>query len=100
MAEKIDTVTLDYSLEASGYLLVVGHAHRVGAFADAYNLLGDGNLVFLNDLVVLDDVDGGLRGDEGYAVQLVIFEIAVSYLDDAFAAESFALKVASYGYLV
>ena len=52
MAEKIDAAVLDYCLEAGGDLLMVGHAHGIGAFSDAYHLFRDGNLVFVYHLVV------------------------------------------------
>ena len=81
MAEKIDAAVVHYCLEAGSYLLMVRHAHRIGAFSYADHLLRDGNLVLVDDFVVLDDIYGGLRSDEGYAVQLVVLEIAVSDFD-------------------
>ena len=68
MAEKFDAAFSHYGLEAGGDLLVVGHAHRIGALSDAYNLLGDGDLVLLDHLVVLYYIDGGLGSHESDAV--------------------------------
>lgn len=100
MAEKFDAVLSDYRLELRRDLLMVRHTHRIGASADADDLFRNGDFMLLDDLIILDDIDRCLRGYKGYAVELVILEIAVSDLDDALAAEALAVQVAADGNLV
>ncbi len=77
--------------------LMVGDALRVGAFSHADDLLGELHELFLNDLVVADDVEGDIRSNDSKAVDYLIGKKLVGDFDDAFLAEGFAVEVVADG---
>jgi len=45
------------------WFVAVGYAGRVGTSDDVFNGFGEFDFLFLDDFVVADDVDSGVRGD-------------------------------------
>ena len=86
-----------HGAESGGDALVVGHAHRVGAFGNAHNGFGQLYFLFLDNLVIFDYVHRGVGRGQRNAAKLGIFEKPVGYLDDALAPQGLALQVGAYG---
>ena len=84
VATEFEVFLVD-DVELGGDGLVVGDAAGVHALDEVVDMVGDFGLVFLNDLVVLDDDDAGHRGDEGYLAEFLFGEEFVFDLDDTLA---------------
>ena len=81
-AHQFDGPPRNFGSEGGPHRLVVGDADRVAAFDGADDGLGDGEPLLLHHFEVLDYVDRGVRGDESYVIQFLVFEAAVGYLYD------------------
>lgn len=97
MAQEFDFFGFLDCCEAGGDPLMVGHAHRVGAFCQPHHCLRQSNLLFLHHLVILYHIDGCVGGNERDAAQLLVGKEALGDFDDAFAAERLAFQVGTNG---
>ena len=79
---------------------MVGDALRVTALCDAYHLLRKFKLFLLHHLEIADDIDCGMRSDEGELSKLIILEESSFDLDDSLASLSLAVEVDSDGDLI
>ena len=79
--------------EFGEHRLVVGDALRVDAFDGAFDFRRKFQRLFLYDLIIFDDVDLGVRGEEGHFVHLVLFQEFVGHFDDGLFVQSVAFQV-------
>ena len=77
--------------------LVVGDTLRIGALDDADDLLGVLDVLLLDNLVILDDVERDVGGDDAETTDFLIGEIAVGNLDDSLSTEGDRIEVGTDG---
>ncbi len=93
MAVQFNVAVLFHRFEFCFNILVVGNTNRVHAAGDAGDGFRNGEYAFFNDLEVADDVHGGIGGDQGDPVDLVVLKKAVADFDDGLAAQGLAVQV-------
>ena len=77
--------------------LVVAYALGIVALHDVDELVGQGHAMLLDHLIVLDDVDHGVGGDESDAVERRLGIGDIGNLDDALLAHQGAVEVEANG---
>ena len=71
-------------------VLIVGNAFRIDAFYYVADVFRQFNLLFLNDIKVLDGDYGCCWSNEGNLIEFIVFEEFVGEFDDTFLAIFFA----------
>ena len=79
-----DAERLIHNVEDSGHWLVVGNALRVVALHNAMEFIGSDNGLFLYHLIVMNDAQHHIGCSHRQTGNLIVGEIAVAHLDDAF----------------
>ena len=79
-----NTECLVNNIEDGCHRLIVGDAFRVVALHDAVQFIGGDDCLFLNHLVVMDDTQYDVGSHHRQTGNLIVGEIAVTHLDDAF----------------
>lgn len=74
------------NVEVGLHRFVVGDALRIVTLHDATNLTGCLDGLLLNDLIVADDAEDDVGGNDREARDLVVGEELVGHFDDTFAA--------------
>ena len=95
-AKQRHLIAVFYCGELCLYRLVVGHAFRVLAFRDPYDLSRHDKLLLFHHLEVADDVHCRFRSYQSKLAQLLVLEELVGNLDDAFLSVDLAGKVDAY----
>ena len=80
-------------MEAGRHRLIVADALRIGALHKADQGLRKDHFLLLDNLIVTDDAEGHVRGDDGNLVELLVGEELVGHLDDGLAAHLAALEI-------
>ena len=87
----------DVELGFYGFV-AVAYAGGVGAFDDVFDCFGQFDFLFFYDFVVADDVDCGVRGDEGDFVYFLGVEFSALDFEDVLRPVPFAGHVDGDGY--
>lgn len=96
MAADGNIVTVN-NVEQGVHRFVVGDALVVGAFDDAYDVVGEFDRLFLLDLEVTDYVDVGRRSDQCDTVEDSLREEYIGHLDYALGAEAVGREIVANG---
>lgn len=99
MASQFEVLFIDY-VKLGGNLLKVGDALGVHTLDDVVDMVGNFSLYLVDDIVVVDVDDGGVRSNQSNLVGIFFGEVFVFDLDDAFAAEFLAVEVVANQYFV
>lgn len=91
------TLFLVYDMKESGHRFVVRNAVWIVASDNAPEFIGEANLLFLHNLVVPNDGQRDVGGNNAELVQFRIGEEAVSNLDDTLGSHLVALEVKANG---
>lgn len=84
-------------LHACGNGLMVGDALGIGAFDYAHDLLGILDVLFLHNLVILDDVERHVGRNDRETANLFVGHPAIGHFDDAFLTERLGFEVRADG---
>lgn len=91
------TLFLVCDMKEGGHRFVVRNAVRIVASDYATKFIGEANLLFLHDLIVPNDGQRDVGGNNAELVQFRIGEEAVSNLDDTLGSHLVALEVKANG---
>ena len=96
VATERGVLTVD-DVEAGSHRLVVGDALGVVALDDVDEVVRQGDVEFLDHLIVSDDVDHDIWCDDSDAVECLLGEDKVCDLDDTLLAHAVAVEVVADG---
>ena len=87
------------NMEISGYFLIVGNAFGVETFYNPNYLVRYFHHTFFHHLVILDDIQFCISGDQRYLVNFVVFKKQIGNFDDCLASHLFTFKIEPKGNL-